>query len=134
MTSRVELAFAKHELTFMHWLVMAYLHNGKAKTAAELCRRIHYDSGALTRIIDHLSKRGFIERNRNTDDRRSVQLDLTYCGQNIVESLKPIIVNCLNAAVSGLTHEEIDTLSHLLNKLIHGISISSEMESALSGT
>jgi DNA-binding MarR family transcriptional regulator len=61
MTSRVEVAFAKHELTFMYWLVMEYLLNGKARIAAELCRQIHYDSGALTRIIDHLSKRGFIE-------------------------------------------------------------------------
>jgi len=120
--SRVETAFSVHEISFVQWLALVYLRDGMARTAAELCRELCYDSGALTRLIDQLCERGFIERERSTQDRRIVALNLTAAGRGSVESLTPLVVSCLNAALADFTSEEVETLARLLEKLLAGIA------------
>jgi DNA-binding MarR family transcriptional regulator len=122
MVSRVESIFAAHEITFVQWLVLAYLRDGVANTAAELCRQLCHDSGALTRLIDQLCERGLIERERSLQDRRIVELSLTENGLKSVESLTPLVVDCLNCALGNFTRDEVGMLAHLLAKLIDGIT------------
>jgi len=122
MVSRVETVFAAHEITFVQWLVLAYLRDGMANTAAELCRQLCHDSGALTRLVDQLCERGLIERQRSLQDRRIVELSLTDSGLKAVEALTPLVVDCLNCALGDFTQEEVDTLARLLGKLIDGIA------------
>ena len=126
---KVEGAFAEHEVTFTQWVILMYLRDGLATTAAGICRDMCHDSGALTRAIDQLEQRGFIERRRSTQDRRTVELILTPAGAAIVESLIPLVVGCLNRALAGFTHDEIDTLSRLLTKFVAQNSPASERTS-----
>jgi DNA-binding MarR family transcriptional regulator len=121
MVPRIEAAFARHEITFVQWLVLMYLRDELARTPAEICRELCHDSGALTRVIDQLSERGFIERRRSTEDRRSVELFLTEEGRRTVESLVPPVVGCLNAALESFSAEEVGTLTRLLTKLVDAL-------------
>ena|SRR5579859_721710 len=121
MVSRIEAVFASHEITFVQWLVLMYLRDGLATTAAELCRELCHDSGALTRVIDQLSDRGYIERRRSTEDRRVVELFLTDTGRKTVESLVPLVVDNLNLVLNGFSSAEVETLTKLLTKLVAAI-------------
>jgi DNA-binding MarR family transcriptional regulator len=121
MVSRIEAVFASHEITFVQWLVLMYLRDGLATTAAEICRELCHDSGALTRVIDQLSDRGFIERRRSTEDRRVVELFLTDTGRQTVESLIPLVVDNLNLVLDGFSTAEVETLTRLLSKLVDAI-------------
>ncbi len=114
-------AFAEHELTFVQWLVLMYLRDGIAKTAAEISREMCHDSGALTRVLDQLDQRGLIARNRSVEDRRVVELALTDSGHTAIRSLSPLIVNMLNDALSGFDADEVVLLTILLKKLIAGL-------------
>ncbi len=98
------------------------LRDGVARNAADLCREMRHDSGALTRVLDQLVRRGLVERRRNDDDRRSLDLSLTEKGRRSAESLLPLVVNCLNRAMENFSFEEIDTLTELLRKLGDGLS------------
>ena len=122
MTPRVEAAFAEHEVTFIQWVTMMYLRDGIANTAAGICRDICHDSGALARAIDQLEEPGFIERRRRTRDRRAVELLLTEPGHPTVESLVPLVVGCLNRALTGFTADEVAALTRLLIKLVTQLS------------
>jgi DNA-binding MarR family transcriptional regulator len=43
-------------------------------SAAELCRGLSYNTGAMTRLLDRLENKGLISRTRRADDRRVICL------------------------------------------------------------
>ncbi len=132
MLDSIEPVFVGHGFTFMQWVVLIYLRDGIALNAKDICAEFHYDSGALTRVIDQLEERGYIERQRSRNDRRSIELHLTVSGRELVQSLVPVVVDRLNLALSDFTRAEVQELTRLLNKLIAGAQPqgSSPMEAA----
>jgi DNA-binding MarR family transcriptional regulator len=122
LTARIEARFAGFDVTFMQWVVLLHIRDKIAMTAAEIGRSVGHDSGAMTRLVDHLVQRGLVERCRSSRDRRIVTLSLTDQGSRTVASLAPSVIDCLNQAVATFTREEADTLTRLLTKLIDGIS------------
>ena len=118
MHDRIEAVFASQGITFQQWVVLMHLRDGLAATTAELCRETRHDSGAMTRLIDQLEERGFIERQRQAVDRRVIDLALTSAGRKMVESLIPLAVDTLNGALSDLTRTEVQQLQDLLRRII----------------
>jgi DNA-binding MarR family transcriptional regulator len=47
----------------------------------------HVTNGAMTRLIDGLEKRGFVERTRSDEDRRRVEVRLTRAGRSEADRL-----------------------------------------------
>jgi DNA-binding MarR family transcriptional regulator len=118
MHDRIEAVFASQGITFQQWVVLMHLRDGLATTTAGLCAEIRHDSGAMTRLIDQLEDRGFIERQRQETDRRVVDLALTPAGRKMVESLIPLAVDTLNSALTGFTKTEVQQMQGLLRRLI----------------
>jgi DNA-binding MarR family transcriptional regulator len=118
MHDRIEAAFASQGITFQQWVVLMHLRDGLATTTAGLCAELRHDSGAMTRLIDQLHERGFIERQRQEADRRIVDLALTSAGRKMVESLIPLAVDTLNGALSGFTKTDVQQMKGLLGKII----------------
>ena len=58
----------------MQFAVLKHLAEGSARTAADLCRFLQYDTGAMTRILDRLEQKGLVRRERSREDRRAVVL------------------------------------------------------------
>ncbi len=114
-------ALAGHDLSFVQWLVLIKLREGAALTASDLCRQMRYDNGALTRLLDQLETRGFIERKRSEADRRVVNLELTADGRRIVAELLPLIVDALNDILGDFSKAEFAELVRLLNKLMDNL-------------
>jgi DNA-binding MarR family transcriptional regulator len=110
-------AFEGHDLSFMQWLVLVKLREG-ISTASELCQIMRHDTGALTRLLDQLEERGYVERHRSTEDRRVVQLQLTAVGRRKTTELMPLVVDRLNTALGDFSKAEFDQFMRLLNKLI----------------
>ena len=131
MHERIEAVFASQGITFQQWVVLMYLRDGLATTTVGLCQELRHDSGAMTRLIDQLDERGFIERRRQEADRRVVDLALTNAGRKMVESLIPLAVDTLNTALAGFTKAEVHQLQALLRKLIARVG---EMNAQAEGT
>ena len=110
-------AFEGHDLSFMQWIVLVKMREG-VTTASELCQIMWHDTGALTRLLDQLEERGYIERQRSTADRRVVQLQLTAAGRRKTTELTPLVVDRLNAALAGFSKAEFEQFMLLLKKLI----------------
>lgn len=123
-------AFASHDVSFVQWIVLLKLREGAGISASDLCRQMRHDNGAFTRLIDQLEERGLVERQRNNEDRRVVNLELTAAGRRKVAELLPVAVDVLNTATSAFTKTEMAELVRLLSKFIDALK---SQEQARSG-
>lgn len=114
--------FVGEEITFAQWVVLMCLRDGLASTPAELCQYICYDTGAFTRLIDQMEKRGMVTRSRSTRDRRMVQLQLTDKGTDTIARFIGTVVEFYNGLLINFSEEEADTLVRLLTKLVNNLS------------
>ena len=119
--NELEAVLERHGLTFMQWVTLIYIRDGLASTPRDLCAYFHIDSGGLTRLLDQLEERGWIERNRCREDRRAVKLRLTDAGRKTVEAQLPFVIERLNGALRNFTDAEFATLLKLLIKFVEGI-------------
>jgi DNA-binding MarR family transcriptional regulator len=105
-------------LSFIQYIVLMSLRDGIAVNPKDICRQVRHDSGALTRVIDQLAERGFVERVRRDRDRRKVELALTPQGRRAVEGVIPDVVCGLNTVLGDFSSDEVVELKRLLGKLI----------------
>jgi len=117
MREELEAAFAGHGFTFVQWVTLMRVREKPTLTAGDLCRDLHHDSGAFTRVLDHLEERHLIRRERSDTDRRVMLLHLTDAGREAVQALLPIVVERLNHALQPFTAAEVETLAGLLRRL-----------------
>lgn len=118
MQERIEGVFEQRGFTLQQWLVMMHIRDRLALTVADLCRELYHDSGAMTRLIDQLEDRKLIERRRNPQDRRVIELSLTELGNETVEALIVIATDSLNTVMRDFTHEEVKVLKSLLRRML----------------
>lgn len=98
--------------------ILMSLAHGRAKTAADLCRCMNYDTGSMTRMLDRLEEKGLICRERSTTDRRVVELHTTPAGQELLGQVVPLVVNALNQSLQGFSAEEFELAKSLLRRMI----------------
>jgi DNA-binding MarR family transcriptional regulator len=118
MRHEIEGAFVGQGLSFVQWVTLIKLRDEPTLTAGDLCRDLQHDSGAFTRVLDHLEQHGLIGRERSESDRRVVQLVLTADGRRAVQSMLPIVVDRLNYALQDFSAAEVTMLAKLLRRLM----------------
>ena len=114
----LETEFEGHGLTFVHWATLMRLRDNPSLTAGDICRDLMHDSGAFTRVLDHLEERGLVRRERSESDRRVVRLHLTTAGRHEVQKLVPIVVDQLNHALQDFSAAEVVTFGKMLRRMI----------------
>jgi DNA-binding MarR family transcriptional regulator len=117
MLDTMEPVLEARGFTFIQYVILSWLRDGIAVNPKDICLQFRHDSGALTRVIDQLAKRGLLERVRRDRDRRKVELQLTPLGRKTIEGLIPPVVEKLNLALAEFTIPEVLELRRLLVKL-----------------
>jgi DNA-binding MarR family transcriptional regulator len=118
LSSRLEASFADHGFTLMQWGVLMHLRDGLARTASDIAIAFQHDSGALTRVLDHLEEGGFLRRRRSVRDRRVVELELTREGREVVAELLPTVVAEMNAGLAPLSRAEFEQFRGTLMRIL----------------
>lgn len=83
----------------------------------DLGAKLLKSSGNVTVILDNLSKRGLVHRERDLHDRRMVVIHLTAEGQALITEVFPRQVSAVTADLSVLSPVEQDELRRLCRKL-----------------
>jgi len=124
--ARVEANLAEVSLTLNQLGVLeAILHKGPL-SHRELGRKVLTSAGNMTDVVDKLEQRGMVRRVRHTEDRRSVKVELTDEGREMIETRFPLHARLIHAAMSGLSNEELHQLGELLRRLGRAASLDSE--------
>jgi DNA-binding MarR family transcriptional regulator len=119
--------------SFVQYVILSWLRDGIAVNPKDICFQYRHNSGALTRVIDQLAERGFLERIRRDRDRRKVELQLTPAGRAAIESLIPLVVEKLNLALADFSSAEFQEFQRLLIKLNTRLQSPAEPQAAAVG-
>ncbi|CAN5119364.1 MarR family transcriptional regulator [soil metagenome] len=115
---RAEAVFADEHLTLSQWIALKLIRDGIADTSVALARALGHNSGATTRLIDHVEQRGWVTRHRRSDDRRVVTLELTQAGAAAVATKGPQMQALWAGLLADFTDAEVATLISLMGRLV----------------
>ena len=107
------------ELTYTQYIAMMVLWERKSIGVKELGERLYLDSGTLTPLLKRLESKGFISRERSSEDERTVNATLTKAGERLKE--KAMEIPAKMSDCMPLSMEEAQTLYKLLYKLLQHI-------------
>lgn len=113
----VELEMGRQgvDLNFTQFLALKLLGHEERLTPVELARALHYNPGALTRLLDKLEDRGYLKRVPDPDDRRALRLDLTVQGKAL---RKRVIGYC-----DAIAERAFDTTTAHEREQLHGVLV-----------
>jgi len=105
-------------ITHAQWAALFMLQSRRAETVAELARETQRDPGATTRLLDRLEAKGFCRRERSTDDRRVVRVELTPEGEIAAQEVPVVLAQVLNEHLAGFSRAEWSQLKDMLKRMV----------------
>lgn len=76
-----------YSLTYTGFITMLAIEEDEQLTVKELGSRLYLDSGTLTPLLKKLEEKGYILRERSTQDERQMNVSLTKLGCEIRQEL-----------------------------------------------
>ncbi|HHY12120.1 MAG TPA: MarR family transcriptional regulator [Firmicutes bacterium] len=105
------------DITTPQFLALLVLKDKPGITMGELCDRLFLACSTATDLIDRMEKNGYLERNRDTKDRRVIRLSITKKGKDVIDQVIKARRHYVDSILAQLTQEEIDQLAQSLEKL-----------------
>ncbi|WP_051919323.1 MarR family winged helix-turn-helix transcriptional regulator [Basilea psittacipulmonis] len=118
MEKMINESMKPFDLTKTQWLPLYLISKYEQSTPAFLAEQCDVDTGAMTRTLDRIEKKGYIIRQRSQKDRRSVMIILTEKGQEILQQTLPFISNALDFHLRGFSQERKDLLLDMLKEVL----------------
>ncbi len=107
----------KFALTITQWRIMAVLGEYSGVSADEVSTKTQIEKSILSRAINKLLQRNFINRVFDNNDKRRSILALTSTGRAVYEEVVPISYEYEQQLLTCFSKEEQGQLSGLLDRL-----------------
>lgn len=111
------------DITVDQCLVLLILNKDAEISQNELANLVFKDNASITRMIELMVKKEYLNRTIHKRDRRKFNLQITEKGKKTLELINPIVLLNRETALNGLSQEEIDFLDKTLNKVITNCKI-----------
>jgi len=115
---QLDVELARHDVSTAQSIVVLVVAQGTARTAAQACKLLSHDPGAMTRLVDKLETKGFMRRVRRRGDRRSARLELTPKGRVLYREINTAQIAVYNRMLQGFSVGEARTLEALLRRVL----------------
>jgi DNA-binding MarR family transcriptional regulator len=112
---------AGYDLTPEQWGVLARVGKHEGMSQSQLGKETFKDRHNITRIVNILEKRGYIERQPDNIDKRAYRLFLTESGRIIQKELTPVVLNHLKGMFSGLSSRDLRTLLRIFEHTVNNL-------------
>ena len=109
------------DVTAEEWILLNRLWQVDGRSQNELAESTIRDQTTVTRLVDKMEKKGFVNRKKQDKDRRIVLAYLTEKGKSLENKLIPIAMDTLSQASKGISKKEMDITLSTLNKCINNI-------------
>lgn len=89
---------------------------------SELADRVSVAPSGMTRLVDRLVERGWVERDQPSEDRRSVYARITDDGRSLLHRAAPVYVRTIGEGLAGpLGDADMAELRRLLRLVLEGL-------------
>lgn len=118
----LQLRITNHGVSMGQWFFLCALWEEDGLTQRELSQRVGMMEPTTVTALNGMERRGFVERVRNTHDRRKVNIYLTPKGRALRHVLEPYAIELHNGALSGLSKADIATSLGALRRMISNLN------------
>ncbi|AUG81454.1 MarR family transcriptional regulator [Kitasatospora sp. MMS16-BH015] len=115
--TRLTTRLAARGLRLWHMAVLAALADFGPHAQRELADRLAIDPSDVVKILDELGSAGYVERSRDTTDRRRFSVTLTPSGLALLATLTTEAEEVQDEILAPLTPAERTQLHTLLSRL-----------------
>ncbi len=105
-------------VTTCQWAILEAAYFGNANTLTALARIIPVDAAAISRQLDKLQKNGLVRRRRLRSDRRTVRIELTEAGRELVPKLETRVQANNARFLIGVSAEEQSVFTEIIKKML----------------
>ncbi|MFK7802467.1 MAG: MarR family winged helix-turn-helix transcriptional regulator [Anaerolineae bacterium] len=99
------------------WFLLFRLYEQDGRSQKELADNHANDFPNITRLIDALVKKGYVQRKVDAADRRKQRVYLTQPGREFMETRMPWVVKTRQDIFKGISDEELFQLVQTLEKI-----------------
>lgn len=109
--------YAPYGLTVVQAMVLLELHRNGEQNITDLSNRVCMVKGNLSQLCKRLEKNGLIERVRDSEDERYVNIKMTKYSENIVKELEEKISNNRIPILLQIENQKKSSIMEALNIL-----------------
>jgi len=107
--------------------VLVLLRREDGATQTHLARTLAKDKAVITRLLNGLVRKDFVERRPDPSDRRIVRAFLTTGGSRAIQCIYPVLMDYVAAAIHGVTQDEFNETCIVLRRILANLeAINSE--------
>ena len=111
----------KFNLTTEQWAVLMKLSKENKISQKQLSNISGKDQSTLTRIIDILERKKFIERHSSKEDRRSLVIHITEDGLRTCKKVTPFLEDTFKDILNGISYEKLKIFSEVFLQIDENI-------------
>lgn len=104
----------KFDLTTEQWAVLMKLSIQDKISQKQLSEISTKDQSTLTRIIDILERKKFIERHQSKEDRRSIVIHISEEGLSTCKKVIPYLEEIFNDVLKGISYEKLRIFNEVI--------------------
>ncbi|MDO5291802.1 MAG: MarR family winged helix-turn-helix transcriptional regulator [bacterium] len=111
----------EHGLTSAEYPVMILLLKKDGRTQEELSAELVIDKSAITRVVQSLVEKGFVEKQKDAIDKRCNHIYLTEQGLRCKTSIEQTMEEWNDIQTKNIPTEQLDELMRLLHQIVDNV-------------
>lgn len=112
---------AEHQLTVPGYRVLATLREQGDQRLSDLAERTAIEQSTLSRMVSSMQRNGLVSRTRPEDNARTIAINLTDQGQELVERVIPLAVDYERTITQGLSEAELEEFRRVIRVMYENL-------------
>ena len=103
--------------------ILVFLHREKSiDTAKGIIQMKHLSKAHISKSIDNLRSRGYIQLNEDENDHRIWHISLTERSKEVIRQVTDIYAECREIMQRGISPEELEIVKKVISKMNQNIN------------
>ena len=118
----MDVVQAEHGIPLSHVQVLYMLNDGKSMSVSDISHKLGIAKPNITPLVDRLLERGLVQRQRDANDRRVVNVVITEDGVNTLSAIQDTIASQVRMQAEHLSSAEFKELAESLASITRILS------------